>query len=73
MGLSYLESQANFVLFDAGRDGEMLFEAMLKKGVIVRSMKAYGFPTWIRVTVGLESENRKFLSALKSCLSLEER
>ena len=68
LGLAYLESQANFVFFDAARDGEALFGALLKKGVIVRSMKAYGFPCWIRVTIGLERENQKFLTALKSCL-----
>ena len=69
MRLPYLESQANFVLFDAGRDAEKLFEALLKKGVIVRSMKAYGFPTWVRVTIGLQTENRKFLSALKKVMN----
>lgn len=68
LGLPYIPSQANFVLVDCGRDGEQLFNALLRKGVIVRSMKAYGFPTWIRVTVGLERENRIFLKALKECL-----
>ncbi len=68
LGLPFVESQANFVLFDCSRDGETLFNAMLRKGVIVRSMKAYGFPTWIRVTIGLDAENRKFFKCLKECL-----
>ena len=69
LGLPYLESQANFVLFDAGCDGEKLFEALLKKGVIVRSMKAYGLPSWIRVTIGLEKENERFFRELKKLSS----
>lgn len=69
MRLPYLKSQANFVLVDAGFDGDVIFNRMLKQGVIVRSMKSYGFSTWIRVTVGKPAQNRKFLKCLKQCLS----
>lgn len=57
LGLSYQESQANFVLVDTGRDADEVFQALLRKGVIVRSMKAYGFTRSIRITVGLPEEN----------------
>jgi len=73
MGLHYLESQANFLLFDAGCDGEELFNRMLKRGVIVRSMKSYGFLTWIRVTVGLPAQNKKFIQCLQQCLSERQK
>ena len=69
LGLTYLESQANFILFDSGHDGDEVFRALLERGVIVRSMKSYGFKTWIRVTVGLDPENRKFLKEFKAYLS----
>jgi histidinol-phosphate aminotransferase len=41
---------------------------MLRRGVIVRAMNAYGYPTHIRVTVGLPEENRRFIEALKEVL-----
>jgi len=41
---------------------------MLYKGVIVRSMKAYGYPNFIRITVGTEAENQRFVTALGECL-----
>ncbi len=65
MGLRYLPSQANFVLVDTGCDADEVFQALLREGVIVRSMKAYGLNTWIRVTVGRRSQNAQFYRALK--------
>ncbi len=65
LGLNSVPSQANFILFDTGRDADEVFQAFLREGVIVRSMKAYGLPAWIRVTVGRRSQNAKFIRALK--------
>jgi histidinol-phosphate aminotransferase len=69
MGLTYFNTHANFFLVDVGRPAVDVFENMLHQGVIVRSMKAYGFPTYIRVNVGLEKENQRFLKALATVLS----
>jgi histidinol-phosphate aminotransferase len=65
-GLAELElvpvpSEANFVYVDIGRDGRTVFEALLREGVIVRHIEG----RMIRVTIGLEEENREFLAALK--------
>lgn len=65
MGLEYLPSQANFVLINTGRDAEEVFQALLKHGCIVRSMKSYGLTTWIRVTVSRHSHNAQFIRLLK--------
>ncbi len=65
LGLEYLPSQANFVLVDVGYDAGQVFQALLKKGIIVRSMKPYGLRQHIRVTVGLRTENQAFIRALK--------
>lgn len=65
LGLNYISSQANFILIDAGRDGVSLFKQMLQAGIIVRDMQQYGLNNFIRVTIGTESENRKFIQALK--------
>jgi histidinol-phosphate aminotransferase len=66
--LEYLPSQANFVLVNLERDGEKICQMLLKKGMIVRSMKAYGFSNWIRVTVGRRSQNALFYRCLKAVL-----
>lgn len=68
LGLKFLPSQANFVLVDVGRDADQVFLALLKKGIIIRSMKAYGLSTWIRVTIGRRSQNVQFVWALKALL-----
>lgn len=65
MNVRYIPSQANFVLLDTGKDAHEVFQALLREGVIIRSMKAYGLPTWIRVTVGRRSQNAKFIRAFK--------
>ncbi|MDJ0665670.1 MAG: histidinol-phosphate transaminase [Desulfobacterales bacterium] len=62
--LTYHPTQANFFLIDMQRDAQAVFEAMLRQGVIVRSMKSYGFPRCIRVNVGTADENRRFIAAL---------
>ncbi|MGN1402438.1 MAG: histidinol-phosphate transaminase [Bacillus sp. (in: firmicutes)] len=55
--LNYYPSQANFILIDLGRDGDEVFQHLMSKGYIVRSGKALGFPTCIRITVGSEEQN----------------
>jgi histidinol-phosphate aminotransferase len=51
------------VLIDVG-DGARVYEALLRRGVIVRPVGNYGLPNWLRVTVGLPAENERFLAAL---------
>ena len=72
MGLTYFKTEANFFLIDVGQPADVVFENMLRQGVIVRSMRAYGFPTYIRINVGLESENRRFLRALETVLTQKD-
>lgn len=71
MGLTYHPTEANFFLIDVGRSADDVFERMLRHGVIIRSMTAYGFPTCIRINVGLERENRRFLKALQAVLEAD--
>lgn len=68
LGCVSYPSHTNFFLIDVRGDGTRLYEAMLHKGVIVRSMKAYGYPNFIRITVGTQEENDRFLNALQVCL-----
>lgn len=68
LGCRPYPSHTNFFLIDVRGDATRLYEAMLYKGVIVRSMKAYGYPDFIRITVGTSEENQRFVSALAECL-----
>ncbi len=69
MGLRFFPTQTNFFLIDVRQDADAVYQALLKKGVIVRSMSAYDYPTYIRVNVGLPEENAYFIQSLKAVLS----
>lgn len=62
--LEYVPSCANFVLVNV-RDGDKIFQGLQRRGVIVRPMRGYKMPAWVRVTVGTMEENRRFIGALK--------
>jgi histidinol-phosphate aminotransferase len=68
MGLSYVESEANFILIDFGRDAGEIFQGLLREGVIVRPGKIWGYPTSARVTIGRMEDNRRFVKALRKVL-----
>lgn len=68
LGLSYIPSVANFISVDMGRPGQAIYQALLERGVIVRPVANYGMPNYLRVTIGSEQENAKFLSALREVL-----
>lgn len=65
LGFSPLPGQTNFMLIDIKLDAKDIYEKMLREGVITRAMGAYGFPDFIRHTIGLPEENDKFMNALE--------
>ena len=67
LGLEHIPSHGNFVTFKAG-DGAAVNQKLLKQGVIVRPIGGYGLPEWLRVTIGTEPENGRFLEALEKAL-----
>ena len=68
LGLDYIPSFGNFLSFKAG-DAAKVFQQLLRRGVIVRPVAGYGMPGYLRVSTGLESENQRFLDALKASLA----
>ncbi len=68
LGLDYVPSRANFLLVDVQADPAATFNALLKEGVIVRPV---GIANHLRISIGTEAENAKFLTALAKVLSLE--
>ncbi len=69
LGLDYIPSVGNFISVDVGRSAAPLYEALLREGVIVRPVANYGMPNHLRVTVGTQEENERFLSALEKVLA----
>jgi len=69
LGLKVIPSVTNFILVDFGYDTSELNEKLLRMGIIVRPMAAFGMPTALRITIGLPDENRKCVEALKRVLS----
>jgi histidinol-phosphate aminotransferase len=67
LGLEYIEPHGNFVTFKVG-NGAAVNQKLLQQGVIVRPIGGYGLPEWLRVTIGKESENTRFLEALEKAL-----
>jgi len=68
LGLEFVPSAGNFILVRVG-EGQRVFEAMQKVGVIVRPMGGYQLPEWIRISVGTTEENARCLSALEAALN----
>ncbi len=60
LGVDYVPSQANFVFFRPGPDTDLTAGSLLRHGVVIRAMSS----GWVRVTVGSEAENRRFLEVL---------
>jgi len=67
MGLEFVPSVANFVLVKVG-DGDAVFDAMLKKGVIIRAMRGYKLPEWVRISIGTREQNERCIATLKEVL-----
>jgi len=70
--LEYVPSFANFVLVNVG-DAEAVFQSLLQRGIIVRSMRSYKLPQWIRVSIGLPEQNEAFLRALEEIMPSLDR
>ena len=69
LGLSALPSMGNFLCIDMRRPAHVVYDALLRQGVITRPVAGYGLPQHLRVSIGTEAENARFLEALKIVMS----
>ena len=67
LGLAFIPSKGNFILVNVG-DGLAIFRALLKRKVIVRAMKGYNLPEWIRITIGTMEQNEHCIAELRRVL-----
>jgi len=68
MGLNYIPTHTNFFLIELPVHAKVVYQSLLRKGIIVRAMDSYGLERFIRITVGLPEENERFILALKEVL-----
>jgi len=68
MGLNYLPSMGNFISVNVKQNGVALYQKMLHHGVIVRPVANYAMPEYLRITIGTEQQNERFVETLKQCL-----
>ena len=68
MKLEFVPSAANFVLVKVG-DGAAIFKALLRRRIIVRALKGYHLPEWVRISIGTMEQNRACLAALREVLN----
>ena len=71
LGLDQLPSQANFIMVRVGLKAAEINEAMLRRGVILRPLKSYGLPEYMRISVGSREENDIFMKAFREALSVK--
>ena len=69
LGLEWIPSAGNFVSVDLGQPGLPIYEALLRKSVIVRPVANYEMPNYLRISVGTQEENATFLNALQTVLA----
>jgi len=68
LGLFYVPTYGNFVFVDFNKDSLTVFESLQRHGIIARTIKEYGFPNALRITIGTEKQNRKLIKTLKKIL-----
>ena len=69
LSLEWISSSGNFVLVDLKKSGQVIYDALLRKGVIVRPVGNYELPHHLRISIGTEAENNVFLKALAETLN----
>lgn len=68
LGLAYAVSHTNFILVHIGPQARDVFQELLKRGLIVRPCTGYDLPEHLRVSIGTEAQNTRFIAALESVI-----
>lgn len=69
LGLQYISLVGNFVTVDMGINAAPIYKAMLKRGVIVRPLSAYGLPGFLRISTGLSEQNHRCIEVLSNLIN----
>jgi len=69
LGMSFPESQANFLFVDTGRDALELSDQLLRQGFLVCPCASWGYPRHIRLSFGTPEQNRRFIAVLRNIVA----
>ena len=67
MHVAFVPAVANFLMVNVG-DGCAVFQKLLQRKIIVRPLKGYGLPEWVRISVGTMEQNRQLIAALRDVM-----
>ncbi|GAC1509843.1 MAG: histidinol-phosphate transaminase [Chloroflexota bacterium] len=70
LGLTYVPTSGNFILFDAVLPALDVYDALLHRGILIRPCASFGLPTSLRVTIGTAEQNQRFAAALGAVLDV---
>lgn len=73
LNLDFVPSVTNFILLDVKYPAQEVFKQLLSAGIIVRPMTGYNLSSYIRITIGLPQENRRFIRALTDIIKSKKR
>jgi histidinol-phosphate aminotransferase len=68
MDLYFLPTMGNFISVNVKQDGLTVYQKLLQQGVIVRPVANYDMPEYLRITIGTQPQNERFIEALEQCL-----
>lgn len=70
LGIKYIPSATNFIttIWDSDKQAEVVTQKMLNNGLIIRHLAAFGWPKFIRISIGQPDENQKCVDSLKTIL-----
>ena len=68
LGLNFIPTIGNFLTADMGCEASTVYTKLLAEGIIVRPLANYSLPDHLRITVGTEEQNARFLKALEKCI-----
>lgn len=72
LGLEYVKSSTNFIMFHVGIDFKEVEEEFLKSGILIRGGAEFGYPMWVRVTIGTQEDTKKVLNILRELVNRRE-
>ncbi|MEY2540507.1 MAG: histidinol-phosphate aminotransferase [Verrucomicrobiota bacterium] len=70
--LPFVPSAGNFIMVNVG-DGPAIFKKLLARKIIVRPLKGYNLPEWVRISIGTMKQNRQCIATLKEVLSKDRQ
>ncbi|SFR87849.1 histidinol-phosphate transaminase [Anaeromicropila populeti] len=70
LNISYIPSSANFIFIKFGKDCLKMCEQLKDNGIIIRPCDMFGYPEYVRITIGTREENEKLFAALKNIIEM---